>query len=234
MHPSGFLQGPSKGFFRETGLIDSDTGMPILQRIGIKADGSPDINKPSTYITTDPSNNYIQIAANKSNFSARETLVEINQKHTKVVVDLTEALKVQGGATSTEIKTVSDSVLGARSDVLVTGGIGKTFTVPVNQYAYRVEFTEEYKMVNGHQVPIYTETRVNVITLQDTGNGVGGAILEVKTGHTSTLTPNQAINYNAAINGCGIVCGDKSLKFQDTTNSDNAPTVVYIIRDTEI
>ncbi len=83
-------------------------------------------------------------------------------------------------------------------------------------------------------MPIYTETRVNVITLQDTGNGVGGAILEIKTGHTSKLTPNQAINYNAAINGCGNVCGNKSNDFQDITFSDKAPTVVYIIRDTEI
>ena len=208
--------------------------MPILQRIGKKADGSPDITKPTSYLTTDPNNSYKQIAANKDNFSAGESLVDINKRHADAVDVLSGFLKGQGGVTSTEIKTVSDSVLGARSDALVTGDVGQTFNIPENQYAYRVEFTGENKTVNGHQVPIYTETRVNVITLQDTGNGVGGAILEIKTGYTSTLTTNQAINYEAAINGCGVVCGNKSIPFQQTTKGDNAPTVVYVIRDTEI
>jgi hypothetical protein len=36
------------------------------------------------------------------------------------------------------------------------------------------------------------------------------------------------------MNAFGKLCGNKPLAFQVATESDNAPTVVYIIRDTEI
>ncbi|XPF95757.1 hypothetical protein ACM9HF_06990 [Colwellia sp. RE-S-Sl-9] len=128
----------------------------------------------------------------------------------------------------------ADPILGARADGIVTGPVGKSFTVPEEQFAYRIEFTGEYKtrIREGiqYEVPVYTETQVNVITLDNTGT----AILEIKTGASSKLTINQAVEYQMALDGCGTVCGPKSNDLQLFSNGNKAPTVGYIIRDTEL
>ena len=73
--------------------------------------------------------------------------------------------------------------------------------------------------------------RVDVITLDDNH----AAIIEVKTGPTAQLTINQEIDYQQAIDSCGAeLCGINSIRFNEARESNDAPTVVYVLRNIEL